>query len=179
MSIRTRRGDRGETDLLYSRRIAKTDLRIHAIGAIDELTSALGLARIVASAAAKEDIAAIQQDLVSLMGELACAPGDELRYSRDGHNLLGQSDIDRLDQGIDALESVLPKVTDWVIPGARGSEAGARFDHARSVCRRAEREILDLAEAEPEFRPDLPIYLNRLADLLWLHARAAETTQNP
>lgn len=174
MSICTRRGDRGETDLLYSRRVPKSDFKINCIGCIDEATSALGLVRVLADANFQEEIAHIQQDFVAIMGELAVEEIDYERYQKDKHDSISAQSIEKLDKRIEELEASLPKVTDWVIPGAKGSEISARLDWARSIVRRAERELVDLAEVQNALNPDLLIYLNRLGDLLWLYARKEE-----
>src|SRR5436190_12499071 len=97
MSIATKTGDEGETSLMYGRRVPKTDARVEAYGCVDELNSALGLARAAASTATiAEQILAIQKELVTVMGELATAPQDLERYQKDGFALTTAGMVDRL-----------------------------------------------------------------------------------
>ena len=177
MSISTRRGDEGQTDLLFGRRRAKSHPRIHALGAVDELNAALGLVRIKAAQAETAPFAAqVQMHLIALMGELATAPGDEQRY-RDSHpQVIAAANVHWLDEWVAKLEAGPAGTFDgWSLPGAAGSEAGAHLDVARTLCRRAERVVADLegsAEAVPN--PEVMRYLNRLSDVLWLFARWEE-----
>lgn len=170
MSIATKTGDTGETSLMYGRRVPKTDPRVAAYGCVDELTSALGLARAVApNQSLRRQIHEIQKQLVTVMGELATAPDDLERYQRDGFGLTTAAMVDALTRAIDELEndkSLYPK--DWVIPG--GTLPAAMLDLARTTCRRAERAVAALDSANPEILR----YLNRLSDLCWLLARYAE-----
>jgi cob(I)alamin adenosyltransferase len=177
MSISTKRGDRGETDLMYGRRVAKSDFRIAACGGVDELGAALGLVR--AHAAGKnpetgEIIADIQEDLVAVMGELATDPEDLPRYEKDGHPIISDKEVKRLDALVEEIEALGMKFTGWAMPGTGGSPTAAALDFARAVCRRAERDIVDLAETEDTFNEALIRYLNRLSDVLWLLARKIE-----
>lgn len=168
MSIATKTGDKGETSLMYGRRVSKSDAQVEAYGCVDELNSALGLAR----AAAKdewvaEQILAAQKELITVMGELATAPQDQERYRKDGYGLTTSAMVDRLTAVIDQLEtdkSLHPK--DWVIPGK--SLGSAALDLARTTCRRAERRIAGGSN------PEILRYLNRLSDLCWLLARYVE-----
>ena len=178
MSITTKGGDRGETSLMYGRRVAKSDVRIAAYGGVDELTSALGMARVAAGenhARVRNEIAAIQDDLIAVMGELATAAEDLPRYSKDGFARIGEKEIERLTSLGKELESGGLKFKGWIIPGANGSPLGAALDLARAISRRAERDVVDLAESEPEFNDTLIRYLNRLSDVLWLLARKVES----
>lgn len=169
MSIVTKTGDQGETSLMYGRRVSKNDPRVEAYGAVDELTSTLGLAR----ASSQDDfiseqILAAQQDLIVLMGELATLPEDMNRYSGDGFKQVTAEMVDRLGATIADMEkdkSLYPK--DWVIPGHGASVV---LDLSRTVCRRAERAVSGLSGVNPEVLR----YLNRLSDLCWILARLAE-----
>ena len=174
MSISTRRGDSGQTDLLFGRRRAKSHPRIHALGAVDELNAALGLVRIKAQQSETAPFAdKVQMTLIALMGELATAPGDEERYRKSHPQIITGDDVQWLDDWVAKLEAGPAGTFDgWSLPGAAGSEAGAHLDIARTVCRRAERVIADLdggSEAVPN--PDVMRYLNRLSDVLFVMAR--------
>ena len=173
MSIVTKGGDRGTTALMYNRRVPKSHPRVEAYGAGDELNAAIGLAR----AAAKdgllpEKLAAVQQDLVRLMGELATAVEDLPRYVKDGHALVTSAMTATLDKWIAELESANVSAKGWAMPGA--SMGSAALDFARTVCRRAERRACALQEASQLDNPEIVTYLNRLSDLLWLLARQVE-----
>jgi cob(I)alamin adenosyltransferase len=107
------------------------------------------------------------------MGELAVASEDLHRYEADGYARLQDADLDLLDREIEKMEKAAPKARGWSTPG--GSTAGAALDLARTVCRRAEREVWKLEKAQGRIRSLVPRYLNRLSDLLWLLERATET----
>ena len=155
---------------MYGRRVPKNDPRVAAYGAVDELTAALGLARAFSTDdSVSEQLLAVQKDLIVVMGELATAPEDRQRYLDDGFQLTGAKMTDRLGDAITVLEkdkSLYPK--DWVIPGANPSSAA--LDLARTTCRRAERQVAQLKDANPEILR----YLNRLADFCWILARYVE-----
>jgi len=173
MSIATKTGDAGETSLMYGRRVLKTDSRVEAYGCVDELNSALGLVRATADASlVAEQILSIQKELVIVMGELATAPEDLKRYQKDGFALTTTTMVDRLTAAIDNLEkdkSLYGK--GWATPG--NTPLAAALDIARTVCRRAERRVVALDDAEHSSAQILR-YLNRLSDLCWLLARLAE-----
>ncbi len=174
MSIVTKTGDKGETSLMYGRRLPKVDPRVDAYGCIDELTAALGLARSVSTDKfLSDEIFAAQKDLIVVMGELATAPSDRERYLTDGFHLTKAEMVDRITAVIFDLEkdtSLYPK--DWVIPG--GTAVSAALDFARATCRRAERHIAGFSASEKNFNPEILRYLNRLSDLCWILARYAE-----
>jgi len=176
MSIATKTGDEGETSLMYGRRVSKTDHRVDAYGCVDELNSALGLARAATDAPfIKEEILRAQKELITVMGELATAPEDLARYCKDGFEVTTSTMVDRVTAVIDELEkdkSLYPK--DWVIPGA--SVASAAMDNARTTCRRAERRVAALVNENKNFNIEILRYLNRLSDLCWLLARKIERT---
>src|SRR5687767_7025434 len=136
MSIVTKTGDDGTTGLMYGRRVPKTDPRIEACGGVDELNAALGLARAATSQSAlKEVLLPIQKELVGLMGELATLDEDMPRYIKDGYAVISPESVARLDQLAQKLESEIPPIKDWVMPGA--NPASAALDFARVICRRA------------------------------------------
>jgi cob(I)alamin adenosyltransferase len=174
MSIVTKTGDKGETSLMYGRRVAKADPRVDAYGCIDELTAALGLARSFSTDKfVSDEILAAQKDLIVVMGELATAPADRERYVNDGFDITTAEMVDRITAVILELEkdkSLYPK--DWVIPG--GTTLSAALDFARVTCRRAERHIAPFTVGEKDFNSEILRYLNRLSDLCWVMARYAE-----
>jgi cob(I)alamin adenosyltransferase len=176
MSIVTKTGDKGETSLMYGRRVPKSDPRVDAYGCVDELTAALGLARSISiEKFLSEEILAAQKDLIVVMGELATIPQDRERYVKDGFHLTTAAMVDRITAVIVDLEkdkSLYPK--DWVIPG--GTSVSAALDFARATCRRAERHIAAFMANDKDFNPEILRYLNRLSDLLWVLARYAERT---
>src|SRR3954462_503971 len=105
MSIATKTGDSGETSLMYGRRVPKTDARVAAYGAVDELNAALGLARASSGDAfVTKELLAVQKDLIDVMGELATAEEDLARYERDGFKITDAAMVDRLTAAIDDLE---------------------------------------------------------------------------
>ena len=177
MSIVTKTGDKGETSLMYGRRLSKADPRVDAYGCVDEVTAALGIARSIApDNFISDQIFAVQKDLIVVMGELATAPVDRERYTKDGFHLTNTEMIDRITGVISDLEkdkSLYPK--DWVIPGK--NELSAALDFSRTTCRRAERHIAAFSAGEEAFNPEILRYLNRLSDLCWVLARYAE--KNP
>ena len=170
MSIVTKTGDRGTTSLMYGRRVSKTHPRVQAFGAVDELNAALGLVRATAPPGA-ENVLAIQKDLVALMGELATAAEDLPRYTKDGFALLDAAKTARLETLVHEIELGI-EIKGWIMPG--GTLHSAALDNARAACRRAERGVCALQEAGELSNPEIIVYLNRLADLLWLLARRAE-----
>lgn len=181
MSITTRRGDGGETDLLFGARVSKSHPRIHALGAVDELNAALGLLRVTALREdTREFVADVQRQLIDLMGILATPPGEEARHARAHKNGIGDAEIAALDALIARLEAEgCGGVRGWALPGAAGVISGAHADMARTVCRRAERSIADLASTpERVTNDDVIRFLNRLSDALWLVARREERGGN-
>jgi cob(I)alamin adenosyltransferase len=170
MSIATKTGDKGETSLMYGRRVPKSDPRVDAYGCVDELNSALGLARALATLdLLRDQLLTTQKDLINIMGELATAPEDLERYGKDGFATATSATVDRVTGVIDRIESSLEmKFNDWVIPGS--SPVSAALDIARTTCRRAERCVAALKDVNPEILR----YLNRLSDLCWLLARQVE-----
>jgi cob(I)alamin adenosyltransferase len=179
MSIVTKTGDKGETSLMYGRRVSKADPHVDAYGCIDELTAALGLARSICSEKfVSEEIFAVQKELIIVMGELATTPQDRERYLKDGFHVTTAAMVDRVTAVIVELEkdrSLYPK--DWVIPG--GTAVSAALDFARTTCRRAERHIAAQVADEQRFNPEILRYLNRLSDLCWILARYAEKNVKP
>ena len=174
MSIATKTGDSGETSLMYGRRVPKTDLRVETYGTVDELNAALGTVRVTAEDPfIAEQILAIQKELIVVMGELATAQEDLVRYIKDGFRLTTAAMVDRLTAVIDDLEkNKLLYYKGWAIPG--NTPVSAALDVARTICRRAERRVAELAGNSSSANREILRYLNRLSDLCWLLARYAD-----
>jgi cob(I)alamin adenosyltransferase len=179
MSIATRRGDGGETDLLFGCRLSKSHPRVHALGSVDELNAALGPLRVAALREETRDIVrTVQPWLISLMGELATPPGLEEKYTAT-HPPFDTAKVAFLDECVAKLEAGgALKFKGWALPGEAGVMSGAYADLARVACRRAERHVVDLCGTEQEVpNAEIRRFLNRLADVLWLLARWEEQIQ--
>jgi cob(I)alamin adenosyltransferase len=163
--IYTRGGDRGETSLGDGSRVSKLDPRVIAFGAVDELNSLLGLG-LAADAAAemRPVLERVQNELFDVGADIS-VPFEVSERLR-----VAQSQVDRLEADCDRFNAELPELKSFVLPG--GTELAARLHVARAVCRRAERDVLDAAR-EVEVNPLVAVYLNRLSDLLFILARAA------
>ena len=168
VKIYTKTGDQGQTGLFGGARVLKSDIRVAAYGDVDELNAALGV--VVAMGVDPEItdvIGKIQGNLMALGARLA-DPGRGLVSDKLPKLVLGQPDVDYLEQWIDHFEEGLPKLTRFILPG--GTASGAVLHLARTVCRRAERRIVSLGPDGLE--PVLLAYINRLSDLLFVLARA-------
>jgi cob(I)alamin adenosyltransferase len=165
--IYTRAGDKGETSLGDLTRVPKLDSRIGAYGTVDELNSQIGL---VITAQDLPD--AFRPWLQTLQNELFDVGADlSVPFREDSERLrITQTAVDALERLCDELNEGLPPLKSFVLPG--GSEAAARLHVARTVCRRAERDAL-AADREHGVNPLVLAYLNRLSDLLFIAARAA------
>jgi cob(I)alamin adenosyltransferase len=173
MSIVTKTGDAGTTGLMYNRRVSKGDPRVEAYGTVDELNAALGVARAcVRREVVNSHIEVVQGDLIGLMGELATHPDDLERYVRDGYLRLDSGAATRIEEWAKEAETEQAIPRGWATPGK--SPEAAALDLARAVCRRAERRVCTLLEAGQADCGPMLVYLNRLSDLLWLHARQVE-----
>ena len=176
-SIATRTGDDGTTSLLYGQRVPKDHPQIEAVGTFDELNVALGavkphLATIGREADIRTLLLALQKNLVALMGELACAEADAVRYATSKLEKISAADITCLDKAVAALEARGLKFDGWAMPGANARSSA--FDVARTTARRAERCLASLPAHGRNVRPELRQWINRSSDLLWLLAREAE-----
>ena len=163
--IYTRGGDKGETSLGDGSRTSKLDCRIGAFGTVDELNAQIGVALAGdLDGGARTVLGRVQNELFDVGADLSVPYGvtDRLRVT--------QEQIDVLERECDAFNAALPELKSFVLPG--GAEAAARLHVARTVCRRAERDTL-LASQELEINPLVLVYLNRLSDLLFILARAA------
>jgi cob(I)alamin adenosyltransferase len=180
--IYTGTGDEGETGLFGGGRVLKSHPRVEAYGGVDELNAVLGWTRVhVTEPVIADHLASVQPDLFALGAHLAT-------QRRGGGNAptlpeLPASRITELEQWIDDAEAQLPALRAFIMPG--GSPGGAALHVARTVCRRAERSIVELAGSE-EVDPSIIVYMNRLSDLLFVwarrenqHAGASETQWLP
>jgi cob(I)alamin adenosyltransferase len=157
--IYTRTGDDGSTGLGDGSRVAKDSLRVNAFGTVDELNSCIGLViAALPDAAISATLTEIQHELFDLGGEL-CIPGSAL---------IQDADTTRLEQRLDALNADLPPLKDFILPG--GGVAASHCHLARTVARRAERDLVTLSRQDT-VRPEAIRYLNRLSDLLFVIAR--------
>jgi cob(I)alamin adenosyltransferase len=168
MSISTKRGDAGQTGLAGGIRVSKSHIRVETYGTVDELNASLGLAR---SLCQDEDLRnrtfAIQKELFRVGSALATPP-----QSRKAQVPVTQEMVDALTAQVHAIESIEGLLSDWSVSGAH--TAAAAFDVSRTVCRRAERNVVRLVEAGEVVEPLVLAYLNRLSDLLWLFGRKLE-----
>jgi cob(I)alamin adenosyltransferase len=165
--IYTKTGDSGETGLFGGGRVSKAHVRVEAYGAVDELNSVIGwILSLVSDPSITTGLQSIQSDLFTLGAQLATP--EETRGRRPNVPVLPVSRIHDLEHWIDELDRGLPPLRNFILPG--GSPAGAALHIGRTVCRRAERRVVALADSE-SVDPDAIIYLNRLSDLLFVMAR--------
>lgn len=175
MSIATKTGDDGSTGLMFNRRVSKTDARVAAYGACDEVNVAIGMARAWNEDAFFTDrLVEIQKELVILMGELAVAQEDRERYREKGFHFVEHAMVDRLMALVEDLEkNHAISYKHWATPGA--TKGSAMLDLVRVACRRAERAVCEMREKGFPVSDAIAHYLNRLSDLSWLYARFVET----
>lgn len=164
--VYTRRGDNGETALVGGKRVAKHSPRVEAYGAIDELNSVVGIARVFNEESLEageahrfldEVLCRIQDELFDVGSELA-TPSE---FVQDGMYRVSQSEVDRLEKLIDKCQEDLEPLNSFILPG--GGRVGAYLHQCRTVCRRAEREITRLSREE-EINKNLIKYVNRLSE---------------
>jgi cob(I)alamin adenosyltransferase len=167
MKIYTKTGDEGETGLFGGPRVRKDDVRIEAYGTVDELNSALGLARCEPLPSDIDQcLLRVQSELFSVGAELATPDP-----AKHGTALVGDRQIAALEAAIDALDANLPPLKNFILPG--GTRGAALLHVARGICRRAERRVVTLAnQAGTAVSPRVTRYLNRLGDYLFVAARA-------
>ena len=166
--IYTKSGDNGQTGLGTGARVPKDHPRVAAYGDVDELNAVLGITATAAGLPEPGLIRSIQNDLFDVGADLCLPLGDN---EQPGQRLrVIPAHVERLEQAIDRLNEPLEPVHSFILPG--GSPAAAWLHLARTVCRRAERSLVTLSHAEP-INPQALIYLNRLADLLFVLARVA------
>lgn len=172
MKIYTKKGDKGKTRLFNNECVAKDSLRVEAYGAIDELNSTLGFARAQRLSSEIDKALNELQYFLFVMGSDLATPRD----AKTGRKIprLTESDVKRLERIIDKFDAKLPPLKQFILPG--GSSSGASLHIARTVCRRAERIAVKLSQKENI--GDIPVkFLNRLSDLLFVLARAANYNQ--
>jgi cob(I)alamin adenosyltransferase len=168
MSIATKAGDKGHTGLIGGARVAKSDPRVEAYGTIDELTAALGFARAICG---DDEVGAltkqIQRELFAVSGAVANPNSvqKEPPYVTDAM-------IEALTAHVNRIETTEGILSDWSLPGEHAPAAA--YDVARTICRRAERCVVRLAESGADIPAQAIAYLNRLSDLLWLFSRLLE-----
>jgi cob(I)alamin adenosyltransferase len=165
--IYTKTGDSGQTGLGDGSRISKSAPRIAAIGAVDETNAAIGIARLDSEDEMDARLARIQNDLFDLGADL-CAPEDGRKA--EGRLRMAESQVERLEREIDAMNAALSPLTSFVLPG--GTALAAHLHLARTIARRAEVAIVALAAGE-EINAAALRYINRLSDHLFVMARAA------
>lgn len=163
MSIYTKTGDRGTTSLMNGMSVSKSDDRIELLGTIDELSSHIGLAKVLADNTLKEQLSHIQKNLMQIMAGIADPRCLDYRFSADETMVL--------EQEIDRIENSFPRAKEFILYG--GCEQSARLDVARAVTRRAERRF---RKVEQNYGADAKAiqYINRLSDYLYMCARYAD-----
>lgn len=168
MSIATTHGDSGQTGLAGGVRVSKADLRVEAYGSVDELNSVLGFARSICHHQQICDwTEEIQRTLFRVGGALATPPENQKNAP-----VISTDDVDTLTKLVHQIEATEGILSDWSLPGAHTESAA--YEVARTVCRRAERNTVRLAENGVEVKPEIIAYLNRLSDLIWLFGRLIE-----
>lgn len=180
MSIATKRGDTGQTDLLYGKRVSKTDLRVSANSKIDELNARIGFARAHLNDSdpdTAEWLKGLQNDLFPIMGEIALDPADFSKHAASDHSRVDEALMAKIETRLAAGEAITGKMTAWSVPGE--SHASAALHLARTACRQAEVALVHLKEENllnPAKAELMLRVFNRLSDLLWVEAKLAERT---
>jgi cob(I)alamin adenosyltransferase len=180
-AVATGRGDDGTTGLLYGgARVAKDDLRTEAYGTVDEAVAAMGLARVELAEAGATELAAtilrLQRELFVVGAELAINP-DARDRAKDGVTRVSAAMVEGVDALLRQAEGSIELPREFVVPGE--TRASAALEMARTLLRRAERRTVTLAREDPAIAEGRTLpYLNRLADLLWILARAAEQAES-
>jgi cob(I)alamin adenosyltransferase len=165
MKIYTKTGDQGETSLLGGTRVLKSDRRIETYGTVDELNSFIGL---IADLDPDKERTALLRNIQSRMFTIGSSLAAENDRAKDFKPDLEESDITQLETAIDEMNTVLPSMTNFIIPG--GHQLISTTHVARTVCRRAERRVIELA-ASADVEEIVVRYLNRLSDFLFVLAR--------
>lgn len=168
MSIATKRGDDGRTSLTGGTRVSKAELRVEAYGTIDELNSVLGFARsICEDAEVNEIIKPIQRELFAVGSAIATTPASK----KDRPDITDEM-VDALTDHVHRIENIEGILADWSLPGEH--PVSSAIDMARTVCRRAERYVVRLADSGEEVAAPVIAYINRLSDLIWLLGRLVD-----
>jgi len=171
MKLYTKSGDDGTTGLYGGTRISKTSSRINAIGDVDELNAAIGLARVHADGDSLDPmLEKFQNWLFDLGSELACPVGGKFQLAR-----ITDRQIEIIERSIDTLSEPLPPLKAFILPG--GTALAAHLHLARCVCRRAERAVIELTE-EARVNDSIRVFLNRFSDWLFVAARTANHSRH-
>lgn len=169
MKIYTKTGDGGETGTFGGPRVRKDDVRVEAMGDVDELNAVIGLARCDGLDERMDQLLrSIQNELFDLGAQIATPEPERLGTKRMTAGLIA-----RLESAIDEYEAQLPPLTAFILPG--GVRPAAMLHLARTVCRRAERRVVALSQ-QAEIAEEVIVYLNRLSDLLFVLARSVNRT---
>ncbi len=167
MSIVTKTGDKGMTGLFGGKRVSKADARLHAYGTVDELNAVLGIVL------SEEDLPVKLRHELRSTQRLLFTVGADLATPLESKAVIQRivpAHTAEIEEWIAALESVLPSLTRFILPS--GSKVGSQLHHARTICRRAERWVVELAHSD-QVNVEVQVYLNRLGDYLFLAAREA------
>ena len=184
MKIYTRTGDKGQTSLFGGKRVSKSSIRVEAYGTVDELNSTIGI--VIAQMAngkwqmanLNKELLSIQHDLLTIGSMLASPQVKSSRFAARRAKFKVQSlgkRVDEFEKMIDSLTKKLPQLRNFILPG--GGRAGSGLHFARTVCRRAERRIVDLSQRE-HVDSAVIMYCNRLSDLLFTMARFINMKEN-
>lgn len=168
MKVYTKTGDDGSTGLFGGQRVSKADPRIECYGTVDELNAAIGSAAAAADAELRARLLVVQSDLFDIGAHLATPPVDAA--ATRALPPLEPGMFERLERQIDAADATLAPLKNFILPG--GSEAACRLHVARTICRRAERAVVEFAQLH-KTSPIVITYLNRLSDWLFVEARLA------
>jgi cob(I)alamin adenosyltransferase len=158
--VTTKTGDKGKTALADGSRVSKDSLRVHCLGSIDELNASIGFAAVLLPKKPEIDFKSIQNDLLNI--------GAEISIPKSEKDFLYQDRIDYLDKKIELINNDLPPLKEFILPG--GNDVCSRIHLARSICRRAERDLVSLNNKE-QISPEILQYINRLSDYLFVVAR--------
>lgn len=169
MKIYTRSGDQGQTSLFGGQRVSKANLRVEAYGTVDELNAHIGYAgALIEDSDVEALLARVQGRLFDIGADLATPQSSDTEKPSTHVQRVREAWSDEVEAAIDRIQSELAPLNTFILPG--GVPAGAALHVARTVCRRAERRVVALGEEE-DVNPALVVYLNRLADLLFVLAR--------
>jgi len=158
--VTTKTGDKGKTALADGSRVLKDSLRVHCLGSIDELNASIGFAAVLLPKKPEIDFKSIQNDLMNIGAEISIPISEK--------DFLDQDRIDYLDKKIELINNDLPPLKEFILPG--GNDVCSRIHLARSICRRAERDLVSLNNKE-QISPEILQYINRLSDYLFVVAR--------
>ncbi|MEC9026572.1 MAG: cob(I)yrinic acid a,c-diamide adenosyltransferase [Candidatus Neomarinimicrobiota bacterium] len=158
--VTTKTGDKGKTALGDGSRVKKDSLRVHCLGSIDELNSSIGLASVMLPVKPIIDLKSVQNDLLNIGAEISM-PGSKKKF-------LNKDRILFLEKEIESINKDLPPLEEFILPG--GNDLCSRIHMARSICRRAERDLVSLNSKE-QISPEVLKYINRLSDYLFVVAR--------